>query len=259
MTRIEEQPSFDPWLKKKSEQEKLKEEIRTEILKEMKKKKRRKFLTCCFLELTTILVLLSLVLIVLAKTGLVQIPFFSKFFFKKSIPQRIVTVTQDEIANFEANFTEKLKQQVMLKVQPGITGQKVEVNLELTENDLTAFIKNLEMNNKLPLKNSQASVTPEAIEIFGEIIEPQETSLIIAIKPELQDNNLKINFKKIKLGNLSIPIYFGSSLMNKFLTQQLREIEEAISRVGKLENISLTNKKIILKGQVDVLVFTQNQ
>lgn len=256
MTRLNE-TSPDPWLEQKSKEEKLKEEIREEVITEMKRKKRRKTLTCCFLELLSVVLVLSLIATAVAKTGLVKVPLFSKIFYKTSAPQKVVTVTSEEIKNFETDITEKLKSQVKSQIKPGAPSQKVEVNFEFTEKELTSFLKNLEAQKTSPLGNAQVSVTKEAIEIFGEMEEPSKTSLTVAFKPEIKDDKLIIVLKKIKLGALPLPSSLGNFLVDKFLSSQLRAAGEAISKTGKLESIALEEGKIVLKGLVDVIVFTQ--
>jgi hypothetical protein len=170
----------------------------------------------------------------------------------------VVTVTPEEIINFNEAATKKLENEVKPRISPGVTGQKIEVSLEFTEKELTAFLRSLEMNGESPLSNSQIGITPESLEIFGEINKPNKTYLTIRLKPEIQNNNLKITIQKIKIGTLPIPAIFGNFLVDKFLSDQLHKAEEEISKVGKLESISLDEGKITLRGLVDVLVFEKN-
>jgi hypothetical protein len=256
MTRLDEN-SPDPWLPEKSKEEKLKEEIREEVVKELKSKKRKKALTCCALEFILVLLILSLLAAAIAKTGLVVIPGFSKIFYKTPSPQKIVSITPEEIKNFEVDLTQKLKNQVESQIQPGVAGQKIEVTLEFTEKELTAFLRALENQGTSPLKNSQISITQESIEIFGEIETPSKTFLTVAMKPDILNDKLKITLQKIKIGTLPIPLAFGNFIIDKFLNNQLRAAEESIGKAGKLESIILEDGKVVLRGLVDVLVFTQ--
>jgi len=257
MTRLDEPTSSDPWIKEKDEKEKLKEEIREEVVGKMKRKKRKKFLTCCLLELLFILLILGLVATAIAKTGLVDVPVFSKIFYKPPTPQRVVTVTPEEVKNFSADITNKLEQEVKSQIKPGVTGQEVEISLEFTEKELTALLRNLTANGDLPFGNSQISITPEGLEIFGEINEPKKTYLSVNLKPEIKDGDLKIKIKKIKIGTLPLPAIFGNFLVEKFLNTQLDEVRDEIAKIGKLENIKLDEGKITLQGMADVLVFTE--
>ncbi len=257
MTRLDEPTSSDPWIKEKDEKEKLKEEIREEVVGKIKKKKRKKFFTCCLLELLFLILILGLVTTAIAKTGLVDVPVFSKIFYKLPVPQRVVTVTPEEIKNFSADVTKKLEQEVASQIKPGVTGQKVEISLEFTEKELTALLQNLTTNGDSPFKNSQISVTPEGLEIFGEINEPKKTYLTVNLKPEIRDGDLKIKIKKIKIGTLPLPAIFGNFLVEKFLNAQLNEIRDEIGKAGELKNISLDEGKITLRGLADILVFTE--
>ena len=42
MTRLNDQSSSDPWIQEKDKEEKLKKEIREEVIKDLKRKKRKK-------------------------------------------------------------------------------------------------------------------------------------------------------------------------------------------------------------------------
>lgn len=257
MARLDESTSFDPWLEEKSKEEKMREEIREEVVSNVKRRKRKKFLTCCLLIVLAVIFVLVSAAVALAKTGLVDVPVFSKIFYKTPAPQRVVTVTPEEIANFNLNATKKLENEVKPRISPGVTGQKIEVSLEFTEKELTAFLRSLETNGESPLLNSQISITPESLEIFGEINKSTKTYITIGLKPEIQDGNLKITIQKIRIGTLPIPAVFGNFLVEKFLSEQLRKTEEAISKVGELKSVVLGEGKITLMGLVDVLVFSQ--
>lgn len=256
MTRLDA-PQSGPWIEEKDEKEKLKEEIREEVVAGMKKKRHKKFLTCCLLELLFVLLILVLIATAVAKTGLVEIPVFSKIFSKVSSPQRVVTITPEEIKNFDTDITKKLEQEVKSAIVPGRTDQEVEISLEFTEKELTVLLQTLGSNGNLPLLNPQISITPEGLEIFGEISEPKKMYLTINIKPEIRDNNLEIKIKKIKIGTLSLPAIFGNFLVERILKTQLDEVRDEISKIGKLENINLEDGKITLRGLVDILVFTE--
>ena len=247
--------SSGPWIREKSEKEKLKEEIRGELIAETKRKKRKKIFACCLLELAAIIFIFGGATIAIAKTGVVTIPLFSKIFYQPPTPQRIVTVTPEETNTFEKEITGKFEQQVKSQIKPGVTGQKIEVNFELTEKDLTAFLKSAELSSGSPLRNVQASVTPEAIEIFGQLEELNRTFLTVALKPEVSENNLKIKITKIRLGTLSLPAVLGNFLVEKFLDNQIKSAEDALAKIGKLENIILSDGKVTIRGIVDVLVF----
>lgn len=256
MTRLDEN-SPDPWLQEKSKEAKMKEEIREEVIKELKRKKRRKTLTCCMLELFLVILVFSLIATAIAKTGFFKIPIFSKLFYKTPSPQKIINITPEEIKNFEIDLTKKLKSQVESQIQPGVSGQKIEVALEFTEKELTAFLRTLEMQGTSPIKNAQVAITNETIEIFGEITEPSKTFLTVALKPSVENDKLKITLQKTKIGALSIPPSLGNFIIDKFLSSQLQAVEEAIGKAGKLESINFKDGKVILHGLIDILVFTQ--
>jgi hypothetical protein len=242
--------SSSPWIQKVDEKEKLKDEIRGEVISEMKNKKRRKFFTCCFLKLLIVVLILGGITAVVAKTGLVDIPVFSKLFYKTPSPERIVSINPDEEKKFEDVLAQKLEEQIGSKAE----GQQ-EVALEFNEEELTSFIKSLESTSNHPFTNAQVSVTPKAIEIFGQFKDLNQTFLTVALKPEITDGNLKITFEKIKIGNLSLPAVLGNSLVNKLLKDQISSVEDVISKNGTLKSIDLLDRKIIFHGKINTSDF----
>ncbi|MFA5413785.1 MAG: hypothetical protein WC348_04620 [Patescibacteria group bacterium] len=244
--------SSSPWIQKVDEKEKLKDEIRGEVISEMKNKKRRKFFTCCFLKLLIVVLILGGITAVIAKTGLVDIPVFSKLFYKTPSPERMVSVNPDEEKKFEDVLAQKLEEQIGSKAE----GQQ-EVALEFNEEELTSFIKSLESTNDYPFTNAQVSVTPEAIEIFGQLKDLNQTFLTVALKPEITDGNLKITFEKIKIGNLSLPAVLGNLLVNRLLKDQISSAEDVISKNGTLESIDLLDGKIIFHGEINTSDFSK--
>lgn len=257
MASFDESPSFDPWLQQKSKEDKMKEEIRAGVMEEMDRKKKKKRVACCSLIAAAVILFLCLLAAGTAKSGIIDVPVFSKIFSKKPSPQRIVEVTPEEVKNFETDITQKLKEQVEPKVEPGKTGQKVDVSLKFTEKELTAFLRSLELTDDLPLKHAQAVITPDAIEIFGEISAPSQTYLTLSFKPNLIDNSLQITLKKIKIGTMPLPTAWGNFLAEKFLSPQIQNAQDSIRKVGELESISLAQGELTVRGLVDVLIFTQ--
>lgn len=259
MTRLDDQSSPDPWLREKSEKEKMKEEIREKVMDEMKGKKRKKRIACCSLVFVAALLLFGLAGASLAKSGLWKVPVLSKIFSSKAAPQKLIVLSPEESQDSEIDITQKLKSQVEPKIEPGATGQKVSVSLKFTERELTAFLRSLESSGESPLRNSQIVVTPDEIEIFGELYAPNKTYLTVSFRPEISDSELKITLKKFRIGSLNLPVSWGSFLADKFLKSQMKSAEEAIRKIGKLEKISLGAGELSVDGLVDVLILMQQK
>jgi len=243
--------SPDPWIEKVDQKEKLKEEIRGEVVSEMKKKKHKKFFTCCLLELIIVILILGGITAMVAKTGLVEIPVFSKLFYSAPSPEKIVSTNSAEGKNFEDILGQKLEQQIESGKKSETDSQKVEVALEFTEEELTGFLKDMEAAENYPFSDSQVSISADGIEIFGQLKELNKTFLTVVLKPEVTDNNLKISFTKIKVGNLSLPDALGNFLVDSLLKDQIKSAQETISQNGKLESIDFSDGKIVFRGLVD--------
>lgn len=256
MSRQEQEKlsSFDPWLREKSEKEKFKEEVRGEVVKELKKRKRRKTLSCCLLGILFLLLILFLSFTAVAKTGLIEIPFFSKFFYKTPEPQRVVKVQQEGAENLEEIFENKIKSQVEEKMVLNQETQKVEVELEFVEEELTAALLRGIATGSLPLSRAQIAVLPKEVEIFGKLSNP-EVFLTINFQPKIQNGQIAVKITKFKLGNLSVPVFFLNFFIEKFLKDQMAQINEIVSKGGKLEEIRLEEGRVVIKGVIDVMIF----
>jgi uncharacterized protein YpmS len=248
--------SSDPWQREKNEKEKLKEELREEVLKEIKRKKRRKTLSCCLLELSALLLILFLGFAAVAKAGLVEIPFFSKVFYKPPEPSRIVTVLPGEIKNLEKIFEDKIKTQVEEKMIPGKETQKVDVELEFTEKELTAAMLDGINSGFLPFSTAQIAVTSKEIEIFGQL-SGSKIFFTISFKPEIENDQLVIKLTKFKLGNLPLPSSLANLLVEKILKDKMQQINEFVGKGGKLQEIRLEEGKVIIRGTIDIMIFLQ--
>lgn len=248
--------SSDPWIKEVDQKEKFKDEIRGEVISEMKKKKHRKIFTCCFLKLLVVILILGGLAAALAKTGVVDIPVFSKLFYKPPVPERVVSVNTSSEKSFEDILSQKLEQQIK-SGEKSEDGKKIEVALEFTEEELTGFIKNIETGENSPFTNSQVSVNSRGVEIFGQLKELNKTFLTVVLKPEIVEGDLKISFNKIKIGTLPLPGAVGNFLADRILKDQIKSAQESISKNGKLESIELLDGKIIFRGLIDVATLVQ--
>lgn len=243
--------SHDPWIEKVDEKEKLKEEIRGEVISEMKTKKRKKFFTCCFLKLLIVILVLGGITAIVAKTGMVDIPVFSKFFYKTPVPTQVISGETAGDKLFEDVLAQKIEQQIKSE-KSIVDGQKVKITLDFTEEELTGFLKDAQENEDFPFSASQISINPEGMEFFGQFKELNKTFLTVAIKPEVADGNFKISFEKIKIGNLSLPPAIGNFLINSFLKDQINSLQEIVSKNGKLDGVDLSDGKILLHSLIDL-------
>lgn len=248
--------SSNPWIEKVDQKEKLKEEIRGEVISEMKKKKHRKIFSCCFLKLLFVILILGGLTAALAKTGVVDIPVFSKLFYKPPAPERVVLADVGAEKSFEDILGQKIEQQIE-SGEKSEDGKKIEVSLEFTEEELTGFIKDIEASENSPFTNSQVSVSSEGVEIFGQLKELNKTFLTVVLKPEITEDDFKISFKKIKIGTLPLPGALGDFLADKLLKDQIESVKKIISKNGKLESIDLLDGKIIFRGLIDIAALVQ--
>jgi hypothetical protein len=242
------------WLPEKSEKEKLKEEIRGEVIKELKKKKRRRTLGCCLIEILSLLIVLFLGVTALAETGLFKIPFFSNFY---TPPQPIrEVVLGEEVKEIDRIIEQKIKKQIEEKMKPGITDQEIEIELIFSENELTAFLEKSIKSGLIPLEFAQIAITPREAEFFGKLKEPLKAILTVRVKPEFKDNQLTLKFTKFKLGNLPLPAFVGNFLFEKFMNEQLNWLLKTIAK-GKIKNIELENEKLKIREVVNVMILYQ--
>jgi hypothetical protein len=227
MTRLEYQE-----VSPKEEIERTLKEVRSKE----KPKRRLSFKSgCCLFLFIVFLGFLFLVTVVIAKTGIVDIPLISNWFYKKPEPiHRVKSLAKEIDLNKRFSFSKE-----------GL------VSLKLSEQDLTTLIsQGLEQNQDLPFANIQAAIVPEKIEFFGELTQPVSTYITLSIKPVIVSGKLNFYLTEFKVGNILLPLSVVEKMISNLLNEQIESLNQALSSELELQEIILRAKELEIQGRI---------
>ncbi len=220
------------------------EELEPQRVKRNRKQKRsfrsRLKLTCCLLFLFILIFFLVIFSAALAKSGLVEIPFFSRVFYQIPKPSREVKITEDDLAN----FTQGLK----------IEARGESSHLEITDKELTFILRQLLAtgSDAYFAQNLQAVITAQNVEIFGLLLKPLKANITLKIRPYLSDGQIDFEIEEVSVGDLSVPNSLLEWLTGSLLIDKLKELNQKVSNIGELETLQLFAGKIVVIGKLNL-------
>ncbi len=220
------------------EQQATRQELKKEIMAEMKHDARRKkvvhCLGCFALELLVIAIPVVFVAVMLAKTGLVNVPLLTSWLYRPNYPSRQV---QPLVGSNAAEIL--IAQATRPKVNPNFGTMTVSFSeaqlTTIAQEGLTAAGSSL----PLPMKSLQIAIDADSLELYG--VSPQngrDVTIMAKIVPSVDGGELKIDVKELKIGALDVPAS-ASQMLTPLLDRSLGQtLVKSISQVGQLVGIS---------------------
>ncbi len=212
----------------------LKKEIVAEMKHDVRRKKVVRWLGCLGLLLALVAVPVIFVAVMLAKTGLVEVPLLTSWLYRPNYPARqvlpLVGSSASEIL---------LAQATRPKVNPNFGT----FTISFTEAQLTTIAKEglaaAGDSLPLPIKSLQIAVDDDVIELYG--ISPRDgrdVTITARIVPSVDGGELKIAVKELKIGALDVP-ESASQLLTPLLDRSLGQtLASSIGQVGQLVGIT---------------------
>lgn len=161
---------------------------------------------------------------------------------------RKVVPSQEALNSLNIKFQESLK----LSRQKQDLGEKGEVILTITEQELTSLIaSNEDAFNKgvLVIKDITALIKPSGIEFYGQMSRPIRTSIKIISAPSVENGNIKMDIVSVETGKIKSPDFVVSEIGKIFenlINGQLKQ--DAITHISRIE---LFDKEMALTGRVN--------
>jgi len=154
----------------------------------------------------------------LAKTGLIHVPVLTKVFYKKGEPTRVIKPSGET----------SLEEVVLRQISALTRSAQSATSIKLTEDEVTAFIrgkiKDIGASN-FKIKDAQVVFMDKEIELYADILEPQETTIKLVIDPSVADGSISITVKRVELGNLRVPAVFFNIAIATILQGKIRDAE----------------------------------
>jgi hypothetical protein len=247
MARIEEENSRD---KKVVELQRDLEKLK----KGLKRKQNKRILSCtsCFLFfLFLVLVAAGFCSYVLAKSGIMTIPYLSERIFQEPRPAYIVQA--GSLSMQEKDILSILKNKLTESVSNINDVLNSKITLQLSDVQLSAMFKDQVSQNeslKSYIDYLQVAVLPQNLELFIKLKKPKNTILVLEIVPRVNNQKINLQVKSFKIGNLSMPGFIGQALIATFGAKILNMIIAPFSSFGQLQQIRLDYGKVLIDATI---------
>jgi hypothetical protein len=234
-------------------------EMQDEILqlkKQLKHKQSKKFLNCtsCSVILIFVFIILGAALAaVMAKSGLWQLPFFSDYFYHQ--PEPVYQVADSKFT--EADLISRLQKLAVAEAIKQGKRSNLNLNFEISEAELTALLRSQAVKNQAladKIESWQIAVSADSAQLFLKAKSPKNLIVTLDFVPGIKDGKLNLDVKRFKVGDLGMPKFLGSMLVENMGANTLNSLLSSFSLVGKIENIIPEDHKL----KVGILIYNLN-
>ncbi|MFH1098928.1 MAG: hypothetical protein V1723_03340 [Candidatus Uhrbacteria bacterium] len=225
-TRIEEAEARAEQLRTR-----LREEVRTDVQTDLRRRTWRRAIFrcggCCALYALGLFTVAVLVIVMIARSGLVAVPVLKDVITRERAPIRVVAAVSGRPENLLA-----------AKLNSLTSGSRAVVSF--SEAELTAFIRSFFIGRSdIPESvrtSMQVAVTPEWIEIFARVpgVAGAQTTLRLRATPRIVDNRLAGDVHEVALGNIGVPTIIISPILQRWLAGLPPLIIPASGRIPSL-------------------------
>lgn len=224
------------------------------------KKKSHPLVTCVTILFALALVFVAAVLWLVAATGLISIPLFSRLAYEVPSPLRVVTPGVPLETYIQSEVSEILTRR-LYEGQGSL--QDTSLEMHLTEQSFTASLRGLsqEIGEGLPFDISTAQVaidTQKGAEIFLPFKEnPQQTAVRLCVYASVQDGAISLEIKEAEIGALGVPVNMLNPLLHRVVEQNLQSLYAQLGSYVSLTSIAYEDGVMILSGNLAVTFESQ--
>ncbi len=205
--------------------EELREELRTQVQEEVRSNLRRRtwrnallrVFGCCGIYLATLLAVPVFLAYLVARTGIVEVPFLGARVAHERGASRTVAATPVDVGQL---FASKLR-----AAFPTSRTVPEQVTITLTESELTGLLRSAlaadQRVSTVTRDTAQVAVAADGVEIFARITGygGRETTVLLRGIPTIQDGKLVVEFRNVAIGNLGVPRLVANAIARSFLPQ----------------------------------------
>jgi hypothetical protein len=233
------------------------EELEAEISKlkrSLKRKANRKLFGCFSCSISLLFIFLFFALFgayILAKSGLKEVPLFSKWFYQEPQPAYLVEVDKNIGTDIWSIIKKNASTEALLQQK----NENIKFTFDLSDAQLTQLVRE-KINEEASLKKKidffQIAVLPDNLEVFIQTKEPKQLYVILNILPKVKDGKINFEVNKFRLGNLSLPNFLGNYTFVYLTEISLNNVLNLVSKIGQIEQIGLD------QGVVTVQIMISN-
>lgn len=234
----------------KQELKKTKKQLSSEIKRETKKG--HPILTCFLVIIVLVLIVASWLCSVVAQTGLVNIPVFTKVFYQEPEPTHQVLAT----VPIEESVSDEITSTINQRLQPGSLDFDRGFSISILEGSLTASVQNLlDQAGYFENDTAQVVVSEEVgLEVFLPVAEsPLNTAMTVELSPYINDQGvIDVEINRLKIGSLNLPIWLVRLILTKPLDLVIWELNKNFVSYIDLSEVLLTEGAVTFTGDIAV-------
>ncbi len=122
------------------------------------------------------------------------------------------------------------------------------IQMTLTNEDVSALLSEGLSFQSFILKDIQVQIMPGEMIIYGRLVKPLKSKVVISTVPKPKDGQIEFEVKSITAGNLNFPKFVNVQIA-KSLTGLVNAKLAPIYQKFSVQEINLEENKLILKGK----------
>lgn len=190
-------------------------------------------------------ILLLLILFLLAKSGMLDVPFFSDWFYEAPRPQRFIQANDITWDEFRSLLTQRIQEQNIESEPP--------LSLSLHEKELTGLLNaNIDQalrSNDLKAEVAQIVILPDSIELYFFLTWKDffTFEILTHLAPIVEDDGtLKFEVIDAQIGDLPIPGQWVLQLVGYFFKRDIGVWKVILSNGYGIQNVQLLGRDLDL-------------
>lgn len=237
MTRVETQPTATPPVPP-SEPKKFWHRIRL----------RPRIGGCCgclLLNIVALLIMVGVVMFALAGTGLVTVPFFSRW-YRTPQPMRVVVPGSQTL---EGSVESQIKKQSDSIIRNS-NGSKT-FSVVLREEELTRSFRDFIATSfrEVKVEHAQVAIDPEAMEWYVRFSRGEHHPVItLRLQPVLLEGKITFRVRHAELGTFPIWHRLVEAMLNRALTDALAQVNKNVFAVSEVQSVTLKQGSVEVVG-----------
>lgn len=220
----------------------LKNDIRQEIAGQQKKKKCGKCIGCGLAFLIIVVAPIVYILFLLAKSGLVNVPLLSRFFYKPLTPIRVVSVSKP------------INQNDLSVGKTAYNPKNGTASIVINEADLTSLVNGIVKQQNAPdfLNGAkiQVAIDENNTEVFvSKSMGGSLSTVKINLLPILRNGQLVIDIDAVLIGEVLMPKRFNDAVVKPVINGALADFMVNINKIGQIQslNVELGQLRLVVK------------
>lgn len=153
-----------------------------------------------------------------------------------------------EKENF-SKLPQKISSEILANKFNLSTSDLSQVEIPVSDDDLTKILSTGFSFDNFMLKDIQTFINEKEIIIFGELLSPIKSKLVISAEPKVKDGKIEMEVKSVKSGGVNWPGFLAKTLsgnISGFLNQKIWLIYKTVN----VESVVLEEGQMIIKGKI---------